>query len=146
MIDHTLLKKGNIIAFPYLWKWQAGRGETEGRKDRPICVLTSIVTADGLTHLGLLAISSQPPRSDQKAIEIPQIECRRAGLSDWKRGWITVSEYNYDIAERSHYLEPNQEPFGRFSNQFMQRVAQEAAPLFRHGGARVDRTDTGAGQ
>ena len=35
MIDHTLLKKGNIIAFPYLWKWQAGRGETEGRKEVP---------------------------------------------------------------------------------------------------------------
>jgi len=26
---------------------------------------------------------------------------KRAGLTDAKRGWITVSEYNYDILEQS---------------------------------------------
>ena len=56
---------------------------------------------DDLTHLALLAISSQPPGGEQAALEIPDIERRRAGLSDWRRAWITISEYNCDIAERS---------------------------------------------
>jgi hypothetical protein len=41
------------------------------------------------------------------APEIPLLEIRQAGLSMFKRGRITVSEYNYDIAERSYYFDPN---------------------------------------
>jgi hypothetical protein len=51
------------------------------------------------------------------------MECRRAGLSDLKRAWIVVDEYNYDIVERSYYLEPGQDSLGRFSEPFMMRVA-----------------------
>ena len=146
MTSSFLLKRGSVFAYPYLWKWQARRDETEGRKDRPVCVLAAIVDAkDGLTHLALLAISSQPPRSDQEVVAIPEIECRRAGLNDWVRGWITVSEYNYDVVERSYYLDPNQEPIGRFSKEFMQQLAVSAEPLFKKGGARIDRTDDHAG-
>ncbi|MFC0808968.1 hypothetical protein ACFHWW_26605 [Ensifer sp. P24N7] len=135
-----LLKVGTVLEYPYLWKWQAELGETEGRKDRPICVLFATVNPrDGLTHLALIAISSQPPRHGQQSIEIPEMECRRAGLSDWKRGWVTVSEYNYDIAEKSFYFDTTQDPIGRFGKRFMQRLATAAAPLFRQGGARVDR-------
>ncbi|TWG89376.1 hypothetical protein L598_008500000030 [Mesorhizobium sp. J18] len=135
------LKPGTIVTYPYLWKWQADQHETEGRKDRPTCVIATLVhQQDELTHLVLLAISSQPPRSDQRAFEIPEIECRRAGLSDWKRAWVTISEYNYDIAEQSYYLDPNQQPLGRFSKPFVQRLASAALPLFKRGGARVDRT------
>ena len=135
-----LLRHGAVFTYPYLWKWQFERNETEGRKDRPVCVLLAVVAEqDGLTHLGLLAISSQPPRHGQKAVVIPEMECRRAGLDEWKQGWITVSEYNYDIAERSYYFDPNQQPIGRFSRSFMQRLANEAAPLFKRGGAKVDR-------
>lgn len=139
--DAGALKHGTVIEYPYLWKWQAERHETEGRKDRPVCVLSAIVNAaDGCTHLALFAISSQPPRSGQRAIEIPQTECRRAGLSDWKGGWVTVSEYNYDVAEASYYLDADQQPIGRFSKQFMQQLARAAVPLFRRKGSRVDRT------
>jgi hypothetical protein len=108
-----LLKHGNVFSYEYLWKWQAELGRTEGEKHRPVCVLTAIERADGLTHLALLAVSATPPRSDQVAIELPQIECRRAGLRDWKGGWVTVSEYNYDVAERSYNLDVNQAPIGR---------------------------------
>jgi hypothetical protein len=41
------------------------------------------------------------------APEIPLLKIRQAGLSMFKRGRITVSEYNYDIAERSYYFDPN---------------------------------------
>ncbi len=96
---------------------------------------------DNLTHLVLLAISSQPPGGEQAALEIPDIERRRAGLSDWRRAWITISEYNYDIAERSWYLDVNQHPLGRFSKPFMIRLASAFAPLFKKRQARVDRSE-----
>ncbi|ASY72009.1 hypothetical protein SF83666_b53600 (plasmid) [Sinorhizobium fredii CCBAU 83666] len=31
-----------------------------------------------------------------------------AGLSDVKRCWIVVDEYNYDVAERSWYIGPRE--------------------------------------
>jgi hypothetical protein len=135
-----LLKHGSIFYYDYVFKWQVELGRKEGEKNRPVCVLSVIKSADGLTHVGLLAVSATPPKSGQVAIELPQIECRRASLKEWKGGWIIVSEYNYDIVERSYSLDVNQEPIGRFSKQFMQRLASEAMPLFRRGGARIDRT------
>jgi len=89
----------------------------------------------------LLAISSRPPGADQTVLEIPEIERRRSGLGDWKRAWITLSEYNYDIAERSYCLAPDEPILGRFSRPFMMRFAAELAPLFAEKGARVDRGD-----
>jgi hypothetical protein len=134
----TELRRGDIIAYPYLWKWQRERGETEGRKTRPVCTILAVKAANGLTHLALLAISSKPPGPDQVAIEVPEIECRRAGLSEFSRAWVTVSEYNYDVAERSFYFEPVP-ALGRFSRSFTMRIAIAAAPLMRAGRARVDR-------
>ena len=135
------LPPGTVIAYPYLWRWQRERGESEGRKVRPVCVVLSVKSAQGLTHLALLAISSRPPGADQIAIEVPEIECRRGGLSDLKRAWITVSEYNYDIVERSFYLDPSEPVLGRFSRSFMMQLAPRVAGLFRGGQARIDRTD-----
>lgn len=52
-----------------------------------------------------------------------------------------VGEYNYNVAERSLYYEPQQALVGRFSKSFMMRVAAETLPLWRASAARVDRTD-----
>ena len=136
------LRSGAIVTYPYLWRWQHERGESEGRKERPVCVVLAVHDPkSGMTHLALLAISSRPPNSDQRAIEVPQIECRRAGLSELKQAWVTVSEYNYDVAERSFYLEPDEPVLGRFSKSFMMRLAGEIFPLFRARLGRIDRTD-----
>ncbi|MBV9287445.1 MAG: hypothetical protein JO288_06425 [Hyphomicrobiales bacterium] len=135
------LRPGAIIHYPYLWRWQRDRGETGGRKERPVCVAIAARGRDNLTHLALLAISSRPPSEDQAALEVPEIERRRAGLSEWQRAWITVSEYNYDIAERSWHLDLSQAPLGRFSKPFLIRLSSSLAPLFRTAQARVDRTE-----
>ena len=135
------LRPGDIVRYPYLWRWQRDRNETAGRKDRPVCVIVAARGRDGLTHLALLAISSREPSADQGATEIPEIECRRAGLSEWKRAWITISEYNYDIAERSWHLDVNRPPLGRFGKPFMMRVAAACAPLFKRTQTRVDRQE-----
>ncbi len=118
------LKPGTVLRYPYLWKWQSQRQETEGRKIRPVCVLLSVVSPkDNKTHVMLLAISSQPPIDTQNSIQIPETERRRAGLSEWKDAWITISEYNYDVVESSFYFEPDQIALGRFGKAFMTKLA-----------------------
>ncbi|MFF0946314.1 hypothetical protein ACFYE9_01145 [Rhizobium leguminosarum] len=117
-------RPGEVITYPYLWAWQQQRGETEGRKQRPVCVVIAIRSAsDGNTHLVLLAITTQSPEVGRVALEIPDIERRRAGLGDLKQSWIVVDEYNYDIVERSWYIEPHQAVLGRFSKSFMMKIA-----------------------
>lgn len=126
---------------PYLWAWQHERGETEGGKARPTCVVVVVRSAnDGLSHLALLAITTQPAQADRVAVEVSDIECRRAGLSDIKRCWIVVDEYNYDIAERSWYIEPHSKILGRFSKAFMMKVAAAFVEA-RASGRRVSRLD-----
>lgn len=133
---------GQIIAYPYLWGWQDERGETEGRKSRATCVVVAVrSTKDGLTHLALLAVTTQPPQSNRAAMEIPDTEARRAGLSDLKRCWIMVDEYNYDVAERSWYIEPDQKALGRFSKAFMTRIAAAFGEASRKSGRRINRMD-----
>ncbi|ANT55005.1 hypothetical protein A6B35_33965 (plasmid) [Mesorhizobium amorphae CCNWGS0123] len=94
---------------------------------------------DGLTHLAL-AITTKPPTSDRVGLEVSAIECRRAGLTDLKRCWIVVDEYNCDIAERSRYIESDGKPLGRFSKAFMMKIAA-AFIKARSEGRRVSRLD-----
>ena len=133
---------GQIIAYPYLWAWQNDRGETDGRKSRPTCVVVAVRSAkDGLTHLALLAVTTQPPQLDRAAIEVPDTEARRAGLTDLKRCWIMLDEYNYHIAERSWYIEPDGNVLGRFSKAFMMKIAASFGEASRKSGRRINRLD-----
>ncbi|ENN85566.1 hypothetical protein RHSP_06732 [Rhizobium freirei PRF 81] len=132
---------GQVIDCPYLWTWQRERGETEGRKLRPTFVVAVRGANDGPTHLALLAITTQPPQADRIALEVSDIECRRAGLSDLKRCWIVVDEYNYDVAERSWYKEPDGKPFDRFSKAFVMKIATAFGEASRKSGRRVNRTE-----
>lgn len=83
----------------------------------------------GLTHLALLVITTQPPYADRIALEVSDIERRRAGLSDLKRCWIVVDEYNDDVAEQSWYLEPDGPALGRFSKEDRRSVRREVAQI-----------------
>ncbi|ASJ61052.1 hypothetical protein SMB554_12005 [Sinorhizobium meliloti] len=64
----------------------------------------------------------------------------RASWSCRQRGWITISECNYDVLERSYYLDSGQEPVGRFSDAFLEKVRQAFVPFLAAGSARVNRT------
>ena len=132
--------QGTVIAYPYLWSAQRDHGESEGRKDRPVCVLLAVRDrTHHFHHLMLLAISSQPPAADQIALEIPDTERRRGGLMRYPRAWIVISEYNYDIAERSFYYNPNVSPLGMLSRPYL----REIATAFRANlstASRIDRT------
>jgi hypothetical protein len=57
------LRTGCVIRFPYLWAREAERGETEGRKPRPVAVGVRIARPGGDDILLLFPITSQPPRA-----------------------------------------------------------------------------------
>ena len=133
--------QASVIEYPYLWLEQDLRGETEGRKTRPVCLALSVPSQTGEHHLLLLAISSQPPRADQSAIEVPEIERRRGGLTRYPRAWIVTSEYNYDIAERSFYFDPTGPLLGTFGQPFMRQVAAALRKSMQMGRGRVSRVE-----
>jgi hypothetical protein len=133
--------QGSIVAYPYLWASQRDSGESEGRKERPVCLLLKVYDrTQDIHHLVLLAISSQPPAPDQIALEIPDIERRRGGLIRYPRAWIVISEYNYDIAEWSFYYNPNSDPLGAFSTAYLREIATAFRANLRMAATRVDRT------
>jgi hypothetical protein len=86
-----------------------------------------------------LPISSTPPRKDQEALEIPALELRRAGLSDAKQGWITVSEYNYDILEKSYHFDARKAPRGSFSKPFLDQINAKFRQTLQARSGKVDR-------
>jgi hypothetical protein len=133
--------QGSVIQYPYLWVRQRNAGETEGRKSRPVCLILRIKDPKrAIHHLILLPITSQQPQPDQVALEIPDIERRRAGLTRYSRAWIIVGEYNYDIAEQSYYYEPNSPVLGAFSAPFLREIATAVRAALPQATARVDRT------
>lgn len=133
------LPRGSVIRYPYLWRWQREGGETEGRKERPVCLAISGQFRDG-TALILLPISGTPPSSEQVALEIPQLERRRAGLDEGKPAWVTVSEYNFDIREGSYYLDPAALPIGQLSEAFLKQVFRLLRDRLTDSRSRIDRT------
>jgi hypothetical protein len=112
-----------IVRYPYLWARESGKGETEGRKNRPVAVGVRIPRPDGDLAL-FFPITTKQPDKARFATEIPSIEKRRAGLDADLRLWIILDEFNSDVIGRSFYLEP--EPsLGRFSKAFFLPLLRE---------------------
>ncbi|WP_179381799.1 hypothetical protein [Jannaschia marina] len=119
---------GDVWSYPYLWARQAKSGETEGRKTRPCALILLLRQDDGRTLVVLLAITTQPPLPGQTAIEVPQIERRRAGLDVDRPLWVIVDERNEDVLPGSYDFEPGGR-IGRFGAAFtsqLRRAKMEA--------------------
>lgn len=80
--------------------------------------------ANGEDLLILLPITTHSPQPGRFAIEIPEIEKRRAGLDGSQRIWLIFDEYNEDVIGKSFYLEPDP-PLGRFSKAFFLPLMRE---------------------
>jgi hypothetical protein len=78
--------------------------------------------------VALFPITSQPPRTGRTALEIPQIEARRIGLTI--PSWIIVDEWNLDDLAKSPHI-ADARPLGALSPAFMKRVRKEAAARIR---------------
>ena len=114
---------GQVFDYHYLWKWQADRGETEGRKKRPSCVAI-VVTDQAEQHVMFIApITSKSPGPDRTALEIPETEARRAKLDAHISLWVILDELNADIFEASYTLE-DRTPRGAFSPAFTDAIVR----------------------
>lgn len=133
---------GDVWRYPYLWNWQAERGETEGRKPRPTLLAAVVPVSDDTTRLYLLPITGTPPTDDRDALEIPAMEIRRANLTEHKRLWIIFDEHNRDILEDSFYFEPHGQ-IGAFSRIFVKQIARRFMAAYSSAAGRkgVERTE-----
>jgi hypothetical protein len=121
MVEPAAPAVGDVWRYPFLWSREAASGETEGRKLRPVALALITRTAAGEAEVLMVPITSQPPAADRFAIEVPDIEKRRAGLDRHLRLWVVTDEANTDLPGRSFYFEPDGR-VGAFSLQFTKAV------------------------
>lgn len=119
---------GQVIDYRYLWKREADRGETEGRKPRPSCVVVVIVNAAGRHVLFIAAITGKAPGPGRAALPIPETEARRARLDTDIPLWVIVDELNADILEASYTLE-DRTPRGAFSPAFTDAILRKVQEI-----------------
>ena len=129
-------KAGEVFRYPFLWKRQDLQGETAGRKSRPVCIAVTVANANGETVVFILPITTKPPLSGRHAVEVPDIEARRAGLDLHVRKWVMLDEINTDIVERSWVWE-DRTPMGAFSPAFAARIRVSLLALARTGKASI---------
>jgi hypothetical protein len=108
---------GAVIRYPYLWLREARRGETEGRKDRPVAVAVRMRQKSGRDVILVFPITSKMPSDGSISSEIPDLEKRRAGLDPEMRLWIVLDEYNGDAVGKSYFLR-DEKPIGFFSQSY----------------------------
>ena len=112
---------GQVFDYHYLWKWQAERGETEGRKKRPSCVVIVVTNQAGQHIMFTAPITSKAPDEGRTVLEIPETEARRARLDNDVRLWVVLDELNADILETSYTIE-ERSPRGSFSPAFTDTI------------------------
>ena len=127
---------GQVFDYHYLWKWQADRAETEGRKKRPSCVVIVVTNQAGQHVMFIAPITSKAPGPGRSALEIPQTEARRAGLEIDLRLWVILDELNADILETSYTLE-ERTTRGSFSPAFTDAILREVQRLRAAGGLKL---------
>jgi hypothetical protein len=121
MADPTAPAVGDVWRYPFLWSREAAGGETEGRKLRPVALALVTRTDAGETEVLMVPITSRPPVPGRFALEVPDIEKRRAGLDPDLRLWVITDEANRDLPGRSFHFEPEGR-VGAFSPRFTKAV------------------------
>lgn len=112
---------GDVWVYPYLWSREAAKGETEGRKSRPVAVALLIRSPEGEQEILFVPITSQPSDGHPFALEVPEIEKQRAGLDLHVRLWVIADEANADSPAHSFYFEPDNR-IGAFSLPFIKKI------------------------
>lgn len=112
---------GHVFDYHYLWKWQADRGETEGRKKCPSCVVIVVTNAAGQHVMFIAPIISKAPEKARTAIQIPETDARRANLDSDVPLWVVLDELNADVLETSYTLE-ERSARGSFSPAFTDTI------------------------
>ena len=133
---------GDVWSYPFLWKREERRGETEGRKHRPCALVLLTEAVPGQQEVLLVPITSQPSEQNPLAVEVPEIEKKRAGLDIHLSLWVITQEYNFDCPKISYYFEEGGY-IGSFSSQFTKVVQRRLISAIQSRKARsVNRLDT----
>ena len=119
---------GQVFDYHYLWKWQADRGEAEGRKKRPSCVVIVVTNEAGHHIIFIAPITSKTPAHGRTALEIPETEARRAQLDSNLSLWVILDELNADVLEASYTIE-DRSPRGSFSPAFTDAILRSVQQL-----------------
>jgi hypothetical protein len=86
---------GQIVDHYFLWGDEHKQGRVEGRKARP-CLIIAVAreSPNSAPRVALLPITSQPPRSEQNAIAIPDDIKPRIGLDRKRPEWLILDDVN----------------------------------------------------
>ena len=68
MSGYDEIQTAAVIRYPYLWSREARKGETEGRKDRPVAVGVRIPRADGDLAM-FFPHTTKQPEADRLTVE-----------------------------------------------------------------------------
>jgi len=87
-------RSGLVFRYEYVWKRQALAGRSVGEKERPACVVLSVLGAAGERRVLIVPITTQPPGDRVPSVEIPDAVRIHLGLD--RQSWILLSEANID--------------------------------------------------
>ena len=125
---------GLVVRYSFLWPREHDRGEREGRKDRPVCLVVPVNVAPGAVVV--FPITTQDPLPGRIAVAVPETERRRLKLPGDRPCWIMLDEANSDVMPGSFHLvpldtHPLRYAYGRFSPAFMRVVLRTMAEAIR---------------
>ncbi len=84
---------GLVISYSYLWQGEHGRGEEDGRKNRPCAIVLTRQVIEGVSIVSVVPVTHTPPADPADAVAMPPGLKRHLGL-DGEPSWIVVSELN----------------------------------------------------
>lgn len=113
-----MLEQGDVAEFYYLWHREDQKGEESGRKPRPVCVV--IKTPGNPEVVFLFPFTSKQPLPEQLALGVPEMECRRIGLS--APCWIILDEYNRVEMDKDYDF-VSTDAIGSVSPAFLREIA-----------------------
>ena len=122
MTSYDDYQSGTLVHYQFLWSHEANRGQEEGVKRSPCAIILRSPNPHS-DRIFLIPITTQEPDADTPAIEVPELEARRMGLSDPMRRWIVLNEINVDEIP-SYVLEPDAK-IGQIGVSFFTAVLTE---------------------
>lgn len=121
MTGYDDIQTAAIIHYPYLWSRDAAKGETEGRKERPVAVGSRIPRPDGD-----LALFFQSQRNSRKrGVSLLRYRSSKSVVPVLIPNFVSGSSWTSSTAMSSGVpLEPAP-PIGQFSKEFFLPILRE---------------------
>ncbi|GAB2188324.1 hypothetical protein LAB1_56350 [Roseibium sp. LAB1] len=125
---------GLVISYSFLWSRENAKGEEQGRKARPTCVVVPLTSKSG--DVVLFPLTTKDPGVGRLCLRVPETERKRLKLRGDTPCWILLDEANTDILPGSFHVEPiSYDPltisYGKFSHAFVGQILKKLAEAIR---------------